>query len=184
MDRQRCRVREYARAALLYSVAVSHRDAAPPTQPVARLYADHSRVRHVIQALRSAGVPADAISVLSRSTVEADNIERTTGVSDDLEDAAIRRHPLSDFVDWLGRIEAVAVPGFGAVLGTGNLWQDVALGARKRGAITGALVGVGIPVDDAKHFEEAVLLGDLLLVIHGPDLGMSHEQVQSMLDTP
>ena len=153
-----------------------------PTQPVARLYADHARARRGIQALQAAGVPADAISVVSRSTVEADTIERTTGVSDDLEDASIRRHMLSDFVDWLGRIEAVAVPGFGAVLVTGNLRQDVALGARQRGAITGALVGLGFPVDDARRFEEAVLLGDLLLVMHAPNLDMSHEQLQSMLD--
>lgn len=147
------------------------------------MYADHAQARRAIQALQAAGVPADAISILSRSTTEADNIERTTGVSDDLEDIAIRRHPLSEFVDWLGRIEAVAVPGFGAVLVTGNLRQDIALGAPKRGAITGALVGLGFPVDDAQRFEEAVLLGELLLVIHGPDLGMSHEQLQSMLAT-
>jgi hypothetical protein len=132
--------------------------------------------------MQTAGVPADAISVISRSTVEADEIERVTGASDDLEDAAARRHPLSDFVNWLGRIESVAVPGFGAVLGTGNLWQDVARGAGSRGAITGALVGLGIPVDEAERFEQSVLQGELLLVVHHSGSKTSAERLQSILD--
>jgi hypothetical protein len=146
------------------------------------VYADAAQARQAIQALRSAGVPGDAISVLSRSTDDADEIERLTGASDDLEDAVVRHHPVADFVDWLGRVESVVVAGFGAVLGTGDLWQDVARGAHNRGAITGALVGLGVPVDEAARFEESVQRGVVLLVVHGPSLSTSAEQVQSILD--
>jgi hypothetical protein len=149
--------------------------------PVARLYADSAQARRAIQALQSAGVPGEAISVLSRSTADAEEIERLTGASDDLEDRAVRRHPVEDFVDWLGQVQSVVVAGFGAVLGTGNLWQDVARGADSRGAITGALVGLGIEVDEAARFEEAVQRGDLLLVVHGPNLTASAEQLESIL---
>ena len=94
-------------------------------------------------------------------------MERDTGVSEDLEDATQHRHRLADVVDWLGRVESAVVPGFGAVLGTGDLWQDVTVGGNGRGSITGALVGLGVPVDEASNLEQAVAGGQILLVVHG-----------------
>jgi hypothetical protein len=94
-------------------------------------------------------------------------LERDTGVSEDIEDATQHRHRLADLVEWLGRVESAVVPGFGAVLGTGDLWQDVALAGNGHGSITGALVGLGIPVDEANRLEQAVASGQILLVVHG-----------------
>ncbi len=147
------------------------------------LYADPAQARRAIEALLQAGVAADSISVLARSRDEAEAIERATGASDELEDATTRRHPLSDIVDWLGRVEGAVVPGFGAVLVSGNLWQDIAPAADSRGAITGALVGLGVDVDEAHRLEHSVQQGELLLVVHGPELNTSSELVQAALDT-
>jgi hypothetical protein len=72
---------------------------------------------------------------------------------------------LAEFVDWLGRVESATVPGFGAVLGTGDLWQDVSAAGTGRGAITGALVGRGFSVDEAANLEAAVFAGKILVVI-------------------
>jgi hypothetical protein len=149
---------------------------------VARLYADAASAGRAAQSLRTAGVAPEAISVLTRSTEEADAIERTTGASDDLEDAVVRRHPLEDFVDWLGRVESAVVPGFGAVLGTGDLWQDVARGAHARGAITGALVGLGIDVDDASRYEAAVRGGEVLLVVDTSQASVAPDAINAILD--
>jgi hypothetical protein len=161
---------------------MSHTNVAPQRRAVARLYAEPAQARRAIKALQTARVPAQAISVLSRSRVEAEEIERVTGTAHDLEAATARRHPLSDFVDWLGRIESVVVPGFGAVMVTGNLRQDLAPTAATRGAITGALVGLGISVDQAKRFEESVLQGDLLLVVHGSNLQAAPDRIQAILE--
>jgi hypothetical protein len=166
-----------------YSRSVSRMDAFPPQRAVARLYADAAGAQAAIQALRSGGVPTDAISVLSRSAAEADAIEHATGASDDMEDVAVRRHPLSDLVSWLGSVESVLVPGFGGVLGSGNLWQDVARGASTRGGITGVLVGIGIDVDDASQFEESVWAGQLLVTVYGSNVGLSAERIEAILDS-
>ena len=107
-----------------------------------------------------------AISVVTRSPAEADTLEHDTGASEDLEHAS-HRDRLSEFVDWLGRVGAVAVPGFGSVLGTGDLWRDISLAGSGRGSITGALVGVGVPVDEAADLERAVFSGQILIVVHG-----------------
>jgi hypothetical protein len=150
---------------------------------VVRLYADAAHAVRAANALRDAGVPPDVISVLSRSSAEADGIEHATGASDDLEDAAVRHHRLADFIDWLGRVESVVVPGFGAVLGTGDLWQDVARGGQHRGSITGVLVGLGLDVDQASRFEESVAHGELLLAVHTADIDTSAEQIEAILDS-
>lgn len=120
-----------------------------------------------MRALQAARVSPRCISVIARSPAEADRLERDTGVSEDLEDATQHHHLLADLVEWLGRVESAVVPGFGAVLGTGDLWQDVALAGNGRGSITGALVGLGVSVDVATELEQGVASGQILLVVHG-----------------
>lgn len=134
----------------------------PP--PIARTYTQHAEALQAIRALESAGLSPDDISVVTRSPDEAETFEQDTGTSEQLEQATQHHHPWTDFVAWLGRVESVAVPGFGAVLGSGNLWQDVSLAGSGRGAITGALVGRGFSVDEAATLEAAVFGGEILVV--------------------
>jgi hypothetical protein len=135
--------------------------------PVARVFDGYQQARDAIRALEASGVDPRSISVVTRSPRDAETLEHDTGASDDLEDAAAERHRLRAFVDWLGKFESATVPGFGAILGTGNLWQDVTIAGRGRGSITGALVGKGVPVDEAEALERSVLSGGILLVVHG-----------------
>jgi Heat induced stress protein YflT len=138
----------------------------PAHPPLARIYSSHQEALEAIRALQAAGVQPRAISVVTRSHAEADTLEHATGASEDLEHASHQRR-LSEFVDWLGRVGGVAVPGFGAVLGTGDLWRDITLAGSGRGSVTGALVGVGVPVDEAADLERAVFDGHILVVVHG-----------------
>ena len=134
---------------------------------VTRIFASASEAREAIHALEAAGVKHRAISVVTSAPRDARSLERDTGASDDLEYVSRGRLRLAQFFDWLGQVESAAVPGFGAVLGTGDLWQDVALSGSGRGSITGALVGAGVPVDEAASLEQAVLSGQVLVVVHG-----------------
>jgi len=134
--------------------------------PVARVFSSRQEARDAIRALQAAGVQPRAISVVTRLPADADTLEHDTGASEDLEQAS-HQDRLTGFVDWLGRVGGVAVPGFGAVLGTGDLWRDVSVAGSGRGSITGALVGVGVPVDEAADLERAVFRGHILVVVHG-----------------
>ena len=134
---------------------------------VTRLFTSYQQAREAIRALEAAGVSPKSISVVTRSPRDAETLEQDTGISDRIEDASVHRSRLQQFVDWLGRVESVAVPGFGAILGTGDLWQDVQVSGSGRGSITGALVGAGVPVDSAASLERAVLEGQILVVVHG-----------------
>ena len=135
--------------------------------PVARVFADSHQARAAISALQDSGIDPLAISVVTRSPRDVDALEQATGINDDLEDATLHRGRLAQFVDWLGKFESATVPGFGAILGTGNLWQDIQVAGNGRGSITGALVGTGIPVDEAAGLEQAVDSGQVLVVVHG-----------------
>jgi hypothetical protein len=137
-----------------------------PTTAVVRVFAGHEQARDAIQTLKAGGVEAHAISVVVRSPAEARVLDKETGVAQDLE-KAVQAHPLRDLLDWLGRIEAVAVPGFASVLTTGDLGLHLARASPARGAITAALVDLGVPLDEAAHLERQVFDGRILLVVHG-----------------
>jgi hypothetical protein len=144
---------------------------------VTRLFSTYQQARDAIRVLEAAGVSPKSISVVTRSPRDAEHLEHDTGVSDRIEDASAHRSRLEQFVDWLGRLESVAVPGFGAILGTGDLWQDIQVADSGPGAITGALVGAGVPVDSAASLERAVLEGQILIVVHGDYNAAAVEQV-------
>jgi hypothetical protein len=131
-----------------------------------RLYGGHEQARAAIEALKAAGVEAQAMSVITRSTAEAEQLDRETGVGQDLEQA-VQAHPLRDLLDWLGRIEAIAVPGFASVLATGDLGLHLSAASPAPGAITAALVDLGLSVDEAARHEREVLDGGILLVVDG-----------------
>ncbi|SRR6266498_2850481 len=141
----------------------SDRSSAPP---VVRVFAGHEQARAAIQALKLSGVEAHTISVLTRSPAEARALDHETGVAQDLE-TAVRAHPLRDLLDWLGRIQAVVVPGFGSVLATGDLGLHVGRASPAPGAITAALVELGCLDDEAAHLEREVFDGRIVAVVHG-----------------
>jgi hypothetical protein len=148
----------------------SHPDSTlPPADqaatPTIGVFADHEHVRAAIRALEAAGVEPDAISVLARTPAEARELDRETGVSRDLADVT-GQHRLHDWLDWLASLGG-ELPGFGPVAGTGNLGLDVARSKSDAGAVTGALVGLGVSVEDAQRYEAQVHEGKLLVVVHG-----------------
>lgn len=134
--------------------------------PTTRLFGSFSEARDAVRALEANGVNPKSISVVTRWPKDAETLEHETGASDDIEDASVHRGRLGELIDWLGRVESAAVPGFGAVLGTGDLWQDIRLAGAGRGSITGALVGSGVSVDEAESLERSVMSGQILVVVH------------------
>jgi hypothetical protein len=151
---------------------------------VTRVFSTYQEARDAIQALEAAGVKPRAISILTRSPKDTEELEHDTGASDDLDDA-VHRNRLAQFLDWLGKVESATVPGFGALLGTGNLWQDVSVAGSGRGSITGALVGSGVPVDEAEALEQDVFGGRILVVIQGTyDAAMIDRILQTRATPP
>lgn len=144
--------------------------------PTTRVFASALAARDAIRELEASGVNPHAISIVSRSPRDAESLEHLTGALDDIEDASVDHGRLGELLDWLGKVESATVPSFGTVLGTGNLWQDVQVAGRGRGSITGALVGSGVPVDEAARLEDAVFQGQILVVVHDQDHADARER--------
>jgi hypothetical protein len=136
----------------------------PSPSPIVGVFADHAQARAAIQLLEAAGVRGNAISVLAPVPAEVWELAKETGADRRAEQATLH-HPLGDLAAWLAGIGAT-LPGFGTIAGTGTLGLEVARAGSGRGAITGALVGLGVPVDDAARYEEQVLAGHILVVAH------------------
>jgi len=148
--------------------------------PIVRSFADHQQARAAVEAFKARGIEPQAISIVARSRAEAHLLDQETGAGQDLEEA-VRAHPMRDLLDWLGRVEAFVVPGFSAVLATGDLGLHLARGSPASGAITAALVDLGVPVDEAARLERDVLDGRILVVVHGPSAVAA---AAAALDTP
>lgn len=135
------------------------------SDPIVGVFREHGAARDAILGLEAAGIEPEAISVLARAPGEARSLDLETGASRDLE-GVTSTHRVHDVLDWLASIGG-ALPGFGPVAGTGNLGLHVARAQSDRGAVTGALVGLGLAVDDAERYEAEVLAGHILVVVHG-----------------
>jgi hypothetical protein len=136
----------------------------PSPVPAVGVFADHAQARAGIEALEAAGIPGHTISVLARVPSEVWSLVRETGADRRAEEATLR-HPLGDLAAWLAGIGAT-LPGFGPIAGTGTLGLEVARSGSSRGSVTGALVGLGVPVDDAAKYEEQMFAGHILIVVH------------------
>lgn len=141
-----------------------------PTPFVAPL-PGHAEVRRALDALLAAHVPAGAISVLTAQPGEARQLSRETGVDGNAE-AAADNDRLADLIGWIAGIGASVIPAVGpdVAVGTAGATYDAARAGKGvgHGSITGVLVGFGVPVDDAAHYEAAVAQGNILVVVHDP----------------
>jgi hypothetical protein len=76
---------------------------------------------------------------------------------------------LGGTMGWLAALPALAIPGLGPLLIGGPLFGAF-VGATAGGAVgagaVGALVGVGIPEDEAKLYEERLKKGGRLVAVH------------------
>lgn len=82
-------------------------------RPTVQLFTTDQQALEAIRALTRAGVSPDDISVLARSSAEADRLHDETGASEDLE-AGVNRDTGRDILDVLGSLESLLVPGLGA----------------------------------------------------------------------
>ncbi|MBI3828133.1 MAG: DUF3341 domain-containing protein [Planctomycetes bacterium] len=86
---------------------------------------------------------------------------------------------------WLAGVGMLAIPGVGAVIVAGPLAAAL-LGAGTLGSLGGlwgALVGLGIPEKEAKHFESRLHRGHTLLSVHPADDGKVQRIREIMVKT-
>jgi len=138
-------------------------------ETVVGVFEDRERAREAIEALKSAGFDADTISVLSPDRKATEEIAEDTGThaASGAATGALAGGVLGGVGGWLVGIGALAIPGVGPFIAAGafaTALGGAAIGAGV-GAIAGALVGMGIPEEHAKYYEDEARAGRTLVTV-------------------
>ncbi|HLZ28543.1 MAG TPA: general stress protein [Chloroflexota bacterium] len=133
------------------------------------VFEDQEDAREAIGALKTAGFAGDDISILMPDRGETRAMAEQTGshAGEGAATGLVAGGIVGGLGGWLVGIGALAIPGVGPFIAAGALAADLggaALGAGI-GAIAGALIGMGIPEDEAKYYEDEVRAGRTLVAV-------------------
>ena len=135
-------------------------------RPFVAAFADPAQARAALQELVDAGVAPGSISVLVHNRRDSQRLAHDAGVDDHLA-ASVWNNRFEDFVGWLSGIGAAVVPGVGPDVATSTLEASFRAGeaGAGEGSLTGALVGLGVPVEDAQGYDEQLAAGRIIGVV-------------------
>ena len=131
------------------------------------------QAQQIVNELKAAGFSNSDISVLMpnkhgmRDFTVANQTKVPEGTATGVGAGAI----IGGALGWLAGIGSLAIPGFGPLIAAGPIMAALS-GAAAVGAVgglTGALIGMGIPEYEAKHYEGRVKGGRLLISVHSED---------------
>jgi uncharacterized protein (TIGR02271 family) len=143
--------------------------ATTPRSVAVGVFQDQERARDAIGALKDAGFSGDDISLLMPDRGQAREMAEETGTKagEGAASGLVAGGILGGLGGFLVGIGALAIPGVGPFIAAGALATTLggaAVGAGI-GAIAGALIGMGIPEDEAKYYEGEVRGGRTLLAV-------------------
>ena len=153
-------------------------------QTVSALFDDRSQAENAVQALTTAGFSGSDMSVTMRDRQQTAELAGDTGTKagEAAGAGAVTGTVLGALGGLLIGAGLLAIPGIGPVLAAGQIASVVGstaaiAGATAAGAgigaaaggLIGALVGLGIPEDEAHVYVEGVRRGGTLVLLHLPD---------------
>ena len=140
--------------------------------------------QRVVDHLESVGFPTSDISLIFPDKVKGMRTstkdlgetrnkggigyEKSTKAPEGASTAAAAGGLFGGSIGLLAGIGAIAIPGLGAFIAAGPLMAALsgsAIGG-SLGLLIGALVGMGIPEYEAKHFQDSLNAGNFLISVH------------------
>ncbi|MFW5665971.1 MAG: histidine kinase [Coleofasciculus sp.] len=152
---------------------------------VVGIFPKRENLQNTIQALKDANFDMERVSLLARNIEDVEGAKEITERqgNEAKEGAGIGATTgtlLGGVGGFLIGVGVLAIPGVGPILAAGA--EIGALGSTLAGAgvgaatggIVGALIGLGIPEERAKVYNERVKAGDYLLMVSGSDEKVEH----------
>jgi uncharacterized protein (TIGR02271 family) len=138
-------------------------------ETVVGLFDDQPAAERGIQALKAAGFSEQQIGVAVRDKQRQQELTEGTGTqaAEGAATGAVGGGVLGGVVGLLAGVGALAIPGIGPIIAGGALASTLAgagIGAAAGGLI-GALAGMGVPEEDARHFERGFQEGGVLVTV-------------------
>jgi uncharacterized protein (TIGR02271 family) len=140
---------------------------------VVGLFDHQTQAEAAINALKAAGFPERDIGVAMRDRSSQGELAEGTGTqaAEGAAGGAVGGGVVGGVVGLLGGLGALAIPGLGPIFAAGWLGSTLAgagIGAAA-GGIIGGLVGLGVPENEAKHFEAGIKEGRVLVTVKAED---------------
>ena len=138
-------------------------------ETVVALFDDHATAERGIQSLTAAGFSDQQIGVAMRDKAQQQQLTEGTGTqaAEGAAAGAMGGGALGGIVGLLAGVGALAIPGIGPIIAGGALASTLAgagIGAAA-GGLLGALAGMGVPDEDARHFERGFQQGGVLVTV-------------------
>ncbi|WP_245671419.1 general stress protein [Pseudobacillus wudalianchiensis] len=133
------------------------------------VYDNHTEAVEAIEDLKRQGYRADEISVISKERDDVEYVEETTDTK--AEEGAATGAATGGILGGLAGVAAgagaLAIPGIGPIIAAGPIVAGLTGAAAGAGAggLTGALIGLGIPEEDADRYNEYVKEGKMLVLV-------------------
>ncbi|NEU32708.1 general stress protein [bacterium LRH843] len=124
-----------------------------------------------IEDLKRLGYPRDAISVISKKVERVDHIADETGTH--AADGAAAGAATGGILGGIGGVVlgvgALAIPGIGPIIAAGPIVAGItgAAAGVGVGGLAGALIGMGIPEEEAYRYDEYFNEGKILVLVDG-----------------
>jgi hypothetical protein len=136
--------------------------------PLLAAFADPAHAQAAIDELLELGIGHEHISVLANNARDEEHLNRRSGADKHLE-GVVHNSRLSDLVGFLSGLGAYVLPGVGPDVATGTLASTLNAeeAGEGRGSLTGALVGLGVPVDTASYYDDQLAAGRVIVVVQG-----------------
>ncbi len=149
------------------------------TKTVLGVFLDRSEAEHAVDELEAIGFDKDKVSVIMRDRDRAlsTDEDRGSNVAGGAATGATTGGVLGGLAGLLVGVGAITVPGIGALLIGGPIAAALGLtGAAATtltgavtgaltGGVVGALIGLGIPEEETKTYEEAIRNGGILIAV-------------------
>lgn len=136
---------------------------------IVALFKDVPDARRAIDRLKEAGFRDDKIGVAMRDRTQQEEVRADTGTkaAQGAASGAVGGGIVGGVLGLLAGVGALAIPGVGPIIAGGVLGSTLAgagIGATA-GGIGGALIGMGLREEEAKHFERALEGGGVLVAV-------------------
>jgi uncharacterized protein (TIGR02271 family) len=145
-------------------------------------FSNRNAAEQALRELRDSGFPMDRVSVVAKDSTHNTSIARS-GVSDHADNkaddgakvGALSGGALGGLTGLLVGIGALAIPGLGPIMLAGAAATALATTAAggaigaAAGGLLGGLVGLGIPEERARVYNDRVSAGEYLVMLDGTD---------------
>jgi len=146
---------------------------------VIAVFDDHQQADRAVDELHRAGFVNQQIGVAARDPDKAFATDKGTHAAVGATTGAVAGAGVGGLVA-LGILAGV-IPGIGPAIAAGTLGVILAnaAGGAAIAGIAGALIGLGIPSDEAKHYEGEFKAGRTIVTVH--DLGARYDEAWTIL---